>query len=795
MKVPLSWLREYVDFDEDYSVLADGLTSLGLKVEGVDRPGESIEKVVVGKVLEIKDHPRADQLILVDVDVGSESLHIVCGARNFAVGDLVPVALVGASLPDGRIERATKRGEVSEGMLCSPRELRVSEDHSGILVLPSDSEVGADVRPILGLDDVVLDLEITPNRPDAMSLLGVAREVVALTQTEWRVPDPSLPVATEPITGLAAVEVEDAKGCPRYLARVLTGITDAPSPAWVQRRLHLAGVRPISSIVDATNYAMLVAGHPMHAFDLDRLDGNRIVVRRARRGERLVMIDGDEHELDPDDLLICDASRPVALAGIMGGSESEVSPETTRVLLESAYFDPKSIFRSSKRHGLRSESSARFERGADPNAADFASRYASRLMIEWANASVAEGTIDIYPKPVEPWIVSARPPRVNLVLGTSMSNDDMVDALARFQFEPTTSNGNLQVRVPTFRRDVTAEEDLIEEIGRLLGYEKIPGTLPSGANRAGYLSPEQKAIRRLRDSLVGAGLYEAESSSLISPADIERVGYPEGHEARKALRMANPLSSEASLLRPSLLPGLLSAVARNVARRNLSVRLFEIGHCFLASGEVLPREPLRLGIAMHGQVEPTWLSPERELDFYDLKGVVELLIQNRIDEAIFQPSDEAIFHPGRSASVLLDGQLLGSFGELHTRAQERFGLPNRVLVAELDVTALLEAARWPGLRNVPKFPAVLRDLAVSVPESVPVGEVVSAAREAAGDVLEELRIFDLYRGEQAGEGRKSVAMSLKFRLEDRTLTDEEAQAIVERVASRIAELYGGQIRK
>jgi phenylalanyl-tRNA synthetase beta chain len=795
VKFPLSWLSEFIRVDQSLEELSDSFATLGFKVESIERPGAAVSGVVAGKVAAIERHPRADQLILVDVDVGGRVPKIVCGAENFSVGDTVPVALPGATLPGQKVEQATIRGVASEGMLCSPRELGVSDDHSGIMVLNGNLQPGEDIRAALGLDEAVLDLEVTPNRPDAMSLIGLARELSALTKAEWALPEFSLPKGGDPVDGLADVEVDDPQGCPRYLARVILDVRVGPSPDRVQRRLYQSGIRPVSNVVDATNYGMLVTGHPMHAFDMDRLDGPRIVVRRARAGERLVTIDGDEHELDPDDLLICDPSRPLAIAGVMGGAESEVSPDTRRVLLESAYFDPTTIFRASKRHGLRSESSARFERGADPNAADIASRYASRLMIEWGGGSVAEGTLDRYPKPIEPWDVSLRPPRANLVLGTRLSSEDIEDPLARLEFEPAKSNGQVRVRVPTHRPDVRAEEDLIEEVARLIGYEKIPGTLPAGSNRSGFLTPEQKLVRAVRASLVSAGLYEAQTSSLIAPADLDRVGYPQDHEARSAIRLANPLSQEASLLRPSLLPGLLNSVALNVARRNLGVRLFEIGRCFLPSGELLPSEPQRIGIAMHGPVDQTWLSEGREMDLFDLKGAIESLLRDRFGGTTFEATEDPTLHRGRTAAIHLDGSRIGMMGELSGPAQSRYDLPHRVMVAEIDLDALIERSRWSGLIEVPRFPATLRDIALAVPEETPAGDVFATVRSAGGEVLDDARIFDVYRGQQAGEGRKSIAISLVFRRTDRTLTDDEVQSAVDEITRAVEKNHGGQIRR
>lgn len=796
MRVPLSWLAEYVDFDPDPDALASKLTGVGLKVETVHRPGAGLEGVVVGEVLEIRDHPRADNLILAEVSTGDSKRQIVVGARNFAAGDKVPVALPGARLPGGVvIERQTKRGEASEGMLCSARELGIGEDHTGILVLAPESETGSDVRRLLGLDDAILEFEINPNRPDAMSLLGVAREVAALDGSELRVPDTSVRESGPSIEGAAGVTIEDVTGCPRYLARVIRGVRVGPSPGWVQMRLFQAGYRPISNVVDATNYALLVTGHPMHAFDLDRLVQRRIVVRRAKSGERIVTLDEEERTLDPDDLVIADATHAVAIAGVVGGKDTEVSEATTDILLESAYFDPVSILRTSKRHGIRTEASARFERGMDPGAVDQAAAYAASLISDWAGGEVATGTIDRYPEPRRPVAVSLRPERANLVLGTRLSSDQMTSALSRLGFEVTMQDGAIRAVVPTRRPDVTIEADLIEEIARLEGYDSVPSRLPSGRNRAGALAGDRLFLRRIRHLLTAAGVWEAQNSSLIGPADLDKIGYPEGHPARKAIRLVNALSSEESVLRPSLVPGLLASIARNVARRNLSVRLFEIGRCFLPADDLLPEEPLRLGFALHGPLDQEWHTPSREMDFYDLKGALEVVFAGlRISKAGYRPVEEVPFHPTRAASVVIDETTVGTIGEIAPGVAERYDLPYRAIVGELEVQALLERARPPRVPESGRFPAALVDLAIEVPEEVPAGEVLATARSSGGEHLEEARIFDLYRGEQIAKGNKSIAISLRFRHPDRTLTDAEALRWRDAIADAIVAAFGGRVR-
>ncbi|HMC05119.1 MAG TPA: phenylalanine--tRNA ligase subunit beta [Actinomycetota bacterium] len=803
MLVPLSWLADYVDIDRDADSLAAALTSAGLKVEAIHRPGADIEGVVVGEVKAVMPHVDADKLLVVDVSTGVSVRPIVCGAHNFKVGDKVPVALPGARLPgDVTIGRATIRGEVSEGMLCSARELGVADDHSGILVLPPDAELGAEVTKVLGLDDVILDIEVTTNRPDAMSLLGIAREVAAITgghvtfpALRMNRPTPGSP----PVEELAQVTVEDPAGSPRYLARVITGVTPGPSPEWVAKRLTAAGVRPISNIVDATNYALLVTGHPMHAFDLDKLSGSKIVVRRASstgQGERIVTIDGATRELVADDLVIADAEAPVALAGIMGGRDTEVSDSTTRILLESAYFDPASVLRSSKRHGVRSEASARFERGADPNNVPYAAELASALIQEWAGGESAPGVIDVYPEPVEPWSLTLRPERANEVLGTGLGVEEMVDDLRRLGLNPVVEDGLIRVAVPTRRPDLRAEWDLIEEIARLTGYDRIPSRIPSGA-RVGGLNRPQRLHRRVRNLLTGAGLFEAVTTAMIGPADLDRMGYPPENRARAALRVTNPLTVDESILRPSLLPGLVASAARNVARRNLCVRLFEVGRCFLPrETNLLPSEPLRLGIVLHGPTPQEWHTPSRELDFFDLKGIVEMLMEAlRIDHT-FGPTTRDLFTPGRTAALVAPGGAFGTIGELAAATAERYGFTNRVVAAELELGRLLELARDPGAAlEPPKFPPVLLDLAVAVPEAVEAAEIIELARSAGGSALVEVRIFDVYRGEQAGAGRKSLALSLTFLRPDRTLTQDEAVAARDAIAAALRARLGAEVRE
>jgi phenylalanyl-tRNA synthetase beta chain len=802
MRVPLSWLRDFVDLPGDVDDLAHRLTGIGIKVESIHRGAEGLSGVVIGEVLSIEDHPDSDKLILVEVDAGQGPRKIVCGAKNFARGDKVPVALPGATLPglpNVVIESKKVRGETSDGMLCSAMELGLSGDHSGIYVLAQQAQIGEDVVGVLGLDEVIFELDITPNRPDAMSLLGVAREVAAITGAGVRFPEISFESSSKSASELSNVTIEDPEGCPRYQARIITSLQLGPSPAEVQRRLSAAGVRPISNVVDATNYALLICGHPMHAFDLAKLDGDQIVVRRARAGEKLVTLDEEERALDADDLVIADAKKPVGLAGVMGGLHSEVGEETSRILLEVAYFDPPTILRMAKRHGLRTEASSRFERGVDPNGVDFAGDLATKLILEWSGGEAASGSIDVYPRPIQPVEVELRPERANLVLGTDLSPEEMVSSLERVGLEPRAGGDGsvIVVDAPTRRPDIKIEEDLIEEVARVVGFESIPRTLPSGSNRVGGLTREQKLIRKVRWVLRGAGLTEAYTSSFISRADVERIGYPKDHPYSSPIPLVNAISQDESVLRPSLIPRLVAAVAGNTSRRRLDVHLFEIGRCFRPSAGVLPEEPLRLGIVMHGPGARSWHDEVREADFFDLKGTIEGLLDSLgVANVAFEPINDPILHPGRAAKVRLGSDpVVGWIGELSPQIAGRFDVTNRIVAAELELTPMLHASPTDvEVREPARYPSTLLDLAVSVPADVAASAVVAVAREVGGELVQSINVFDVYTGEQAGAGRKSIALSLRFRSPDRTLKDSEAVALRDQMAEAISERLGGEMR-
>lgn len=791
MKVVWSWLRELVPVEASPEDVADRLSLQALKVERVERLGAEIDGVVVGSVVKVDEIPGAQKIVLVTVDTGRDVREIVCGARNYGPGDKVPVAMPGAKLPgDFQIGERTMHGVTSRGMLCSARELGLSDDHSGILVLDTDAAPGSDVRPVLGLDDVVIELEITANRPDAMSVVGVAREVAALYGVPLTVPEPMVKENGTDAAALASVVVKDSKGCPRYLARIVTGLRNGASPEWMQRRLTAAGMRPISAIVDVTNYVLLERGHPTHAFDLDALAGPGIVVRKAKKGERMTTLDGVERAFDKDDLLICDAEKAVGVAGVMGGAETEVSDATTRVLLESAWFDPQRIGRTARRLGLRTEASVRFERGADPNGAYAAADRVCELLAQVADGSVAAGTIDVSARIPARKPVRVRTARAAALIGAPVSSEEMAAMLGAVGMEVTAAGRTaLRVIPPTFRPDVAIEEDLVEEIARLHGYDRIPETLPAGG-RIGGLSREQRLRRAVRAALLGVGVSEAQTLSLLAPGFADRFGLPRDHPWRSLIELDNPLSEEESVLRPSLLPGLLFAAERNVARRVPRVSLFEIGVAFENAwrddrGGRVATEHLRAAFVLAGTAPGGWHG-ERGFDTYDATGVVAAVASAvGAPTPSFAPAVYPELHPGRAADVLIDGTRIGVAGEIHPRIADALGIPGRVAVAEIDLAPLLAAAREGSAATLPRFPAADRDLAVVMPAGTLAADVESVLKDAGGAILESVALFDVFRGEQVGEGNVSLAYRLVFRHPERTLTDDEVGAAVSAIVGAL----------
>jgi phenylalanyl-tRNA synthetase beta chain len=801
MLVPLSWIREFTPVTAPVPEIVAALNQLGLEVEGVEEPGAEIGGVVAARVLEVVAHPDADKLTLVDVDYGTGQTRVVCGATNVVVGMTVPYAGAGASLPGGiTLERRTIRGQVSDGMLCSPRELGLGDDHSGILALDAGAEPGVDVRELLDLDDVILDLAITPNRPDAMCVVGVARELAAHFKLPLDVPEPHARI-DEGVADDITVVIEDDARCPRYLGRV-TRVTMGDSPAWMAQRLTKAGMRPISNVVDVTNYVLLERNQPLHAFDLSGLGGRGIVVRTADDGERTTTLDGIERELTAEDLLICDADRaPQAIAGIMGGSTSEVSPATTEILLESAYFERMGIARTSKRLKLRSESSARFERGIDPEGIARNAERAMELLVEVASARVAPTAHDLYPRPVERARVTVRTSRVNAVLGTTLDAEEVWDALAPLEIEldsapdAAAADGALVATVPTFRPDLEREIDLVEEVARRIGFDRIGRTLPDTHGQVGALTRRQRDRRAVADALVGLGLSEAVTLPLVSPADLARAGAP----MDDVVRASNPLRAEESVLRTRILAGLLRAVATNHSFGLTDVALFEMGRVFAATpGRDGPRpdEPEHLAVALAGTVTRRPIEANRPVDVYDAADALHAIVRAvDLPEVELAADDIPGYRPGRSARVLANGAAIGAVGEVADAVVSELGLESPVVAFEVSLDALFAAPRRDRASTpVSRYPASAVDLAFVLPDSVPAAAVERTLRDAVGDVLEDVRVFDEFRADALGPGRRSLAFALRFRAGERTLTDADVGELRGRAIDAVTAAHDAELR-
>jgi phenylalanyl-tRNA synthetase beta chain len=840
MRVPISWLKEYVDIPLSIEELAERLTLAGLEVaaiEYVGLPGAELEwewdKVLVGEIVEIKPHPDADRLVLAVVNYAGETLETcVTGAPNLypykgqgPVSLKVPFAMEGARLWDAyseepRIKKLKKtkiRGVPSRAMVCSERELGLGDDHTGIMLLPGDAPPpGTPLADYLG--DVVLDLDLTPNLARCFSIVGVAREVAALTGGTVRFPSHDVRMDGPPIAGLVAVEIEDPALSPRFTAHLIRDVDIKPSPLWMQRRLALAGQRPINNVVDVTNYVMLEIGQPLHAFDYDgllerasRAAGQadavpEILVRPARPGEGMEAIDHVYREFQPYDILITDAAGPVGIGGVMGGVETEVGEKTTNVLLEAANFNFYHIRRTAQHHKLPSEASARFGRGIHPSQAILGGRRGAELMRQLGGGIVAQGVIDTYPAPPEPVTVELTLDEVERILGLSLSLDEVTRILESLEFQVTQSP--IYVTVPDHRLDVTLPADLIEEIARIYGYDRLPTTTLSDALPPQRTNVELLVEERVRDLLVRAGLQEIITYRLTTPEREDRL-LPPGTplDERPYVTLTNPISTERVAMRHSLLSSVLEIVADN-ARFRERIAVFEIGKVFLASEEgTLPDEPHRLVIALTGPRQlPTWqgeadtVSPGG-MDFYDLKGVVESLLQGLHVQAVaYRPVEHPSYHPGRVARVYVNDQPIGVLGQLHPLVCEAYQLANQptnypVLAADLDVESLQAATRLGHtVAPVSRYPAVLQDIAVVVDEGVPAAEVQALIEDAGGALLRQVRLFDLYRGEQVGKGKKSLAYSLSFQAGDRTLTDKDANKLRDKIVRRLKDRLGATLR-
>ncbi len=821
MRVPLAWLREHCDPPLDVAAIEERLTMTGTKVEAIHHHGvRAMERFVVGRVLTCERHPDADRLSVCRVDLGAQDgspATIVCGAPNVAAGQTVAVALPGAVMADGtEIGEAKLRGVVSEGMICAEQELAIGPGGEGILVL-DDITIDAELAPGTPLADVlsiateVIELEVTPNRPDCLGVYGVARELHAATGAPLQpAPWSEDPGSLGALDGVA-VSVHCPDLCPRFTARVFDDVTVGPSPLWLKARLSAAGQRPINNVVDITNYAMLLTGQPVHAFDLDRVAGAALAVRRAHEDEQVRTLDGQTRTLDSEMVVIEDADGPTSIAGVMGGERSEVHPGTSRVLLEVANWSGPNIHRTSWTLGLRSEASSRFEKGLAPEQCLWAQALATKLLVELCGATVAPGTIDIGGDGPTPPSISLREARVRDILGIEIPPARQAEILTALDFHTTPTPPGLDVVPPPVRRqDVTREADVIEEVARIDGLEKLPATLPKRRGAYGLLSHRQRLRRRALDTLAGRGLHEAVGWTFASPTVADRLRLGPQDPRRRAPIVENPLSEEQSQLRTTLLGSLLDSVARNLARGIADVALFETGTVFLApeaDAADPPEDPLRqtgigevraLAVALTGALhEQSWSFPEPPVaDFFAAKAILEALARAlRVSDLELAPEAQPFLHPGRAAAISLAGaETVGWIGELHPLVAASWELPVGASAFEVDLDRLIDAApldtRYEDLIG---YPPVHQDLAVVLPEEVPAAQVLAAARGAAGELLRDARTFDVYTGPQVGPGRRSLALALSFRAADRTLSDEDVAPVRERIVAALAEL-GGELR-
>ncbi|OCA81778.1 MULTISPECIES: phenylalanine--tRNA ligase subunit beta [unclassified Bacillus (in: firmicutes)] len=803
MFVSYRWLQDYVDLDGiNANELAEKITRSGIEVEGVESPAEVIQNVVIGHVLEKVQHPNADKLSVCKVDIGEEEpVQIVCGAPNVAAGQKVPVAKVGAVLPGNfKIKKSKLRGEASHGMICSLQELGIEakvvakEFSTGIFVFPEDVVPGTNALEQLGLDDHILELGLTPNRSDCLSMLGVAYEVAAILGKEVKVPEVTVKSGSEKAEDYVSVKVDAPEQNPLYIAKIIKDVKVGPSPLWLQSRLMKSGIRPHNNVVDITNFILLEYGQPLHAFDYDRLQSKEIVVRMAHEGEKLTTLDEAERTLSGDHLVITNGKEAIALAGVMGGANSEVVDGTTTVLLEAAYFAGGPVRKASKDFGLRSEASARFEKGVDPNRVRAAGERAAELIAELAGGTVLEGQAEFNEMKIEEAVISIGLGKINKVLGTSLSVNEVKDILTRLQFEVKVDGEDFVITVPTRRGDITIPEDIIEEVARLYGYDNIPKTLPVGASKPGVLTPYQMKRRVVRRYLEEAGLMQNITYSLTSAEKATMYTL----EQRESIRLAMPMSEERSTLRMSLIPGLLDVLKHNVARQNENMAVYETGAIFLKTSDTeLPEEKEHLAGAVTGLWNTNlWQGEKKKVDFFVVKGILEGLfrklgLENRMEwkQAIVEG-----MHPGRTAELFLDGELIGFVGQVHPKVEKKEDL-KETYVFELSLVDLLHVDQEPiQYTAIPRFPSITRDIALVVDSEAVAGEISTIIKEAGGKLLKEVHLFDLYEGEKMEEGKKSLAFSLKYFDPEKTLTDEEVTKAHSKVLMAVEEKAGAQLR-
>ena len=795
MIAPYKWLCDYVDMDLSADDLMQKLIMTGSEVDGHKELGADIKKVVVGKIASIEKHPDADKLSVCNVDIGTETLQIVCGAKNIFEGALVPVAQIGALLPGGfKIKKGKLRGIFSHGMMCSGEELGLTDaDYpgasvDGIMILKEDYDLGLPIRDILGLTDTVFEIEVGANRPDCLSILGIARECAASLDKGIHLPDVSYCEKGGNISDYVTVSVKDSDLCERYIARAIKNVKIGPSPKWLKDRLISAGVRSINNIVDITNFVMLETGQPMHAFDHKDIRGGQIIVRRAIGGEKIITLDDKERTLTDDMLLICDAKGAIGIAGVMGGQNSEIKDDTQTVIFESAKFMQGNVRRTSRSLGLPTESAMRFSKGVDTVGCKTAIDRALHLVERLGAGEIVGGEIDVLSTDMTPRQVTVSAEKINKKLGTVIDPETMAKFLCRAFIETSVSGDTLVCDIPSFRGDIILWEDIAEEVARMFGYDNIPTVKMTGEVIRGMVPPEESSIDRIKSLLVGLGCFECVTYSFGAVSELDKLGLEEDDKLRRAVKIINPLGDEQGYMRTSPVPDMLKVVANNINKKVQDIRLFETGRVYLPTGDQneLPEEHKYVCIALCG-----------DEGYYSLKGVVENLLEAfGIDEAKFTPAGAGYYHPGRKAMVYADGDKLGELGEIHPDVAEKFGIDKRVYLAEMSIHAICSAADdTKKYEALPKYPAAERDLALIVDNNVLAADLLECIKDNAGPFFESAALFDVYTGDQLGKGKKSLAFSIVFRAKDRTLRDEEANDARDAIVKAAKIAYGAKIRE
>jgi len=789
MLVSVNWLKDYVDIDVPVQEFCDRMILSGSNIETVEPMGTSFSKIMVGRILKIEQHPDADKLVVCTLEVGEdEPIQIVTGAKNVFEGATVPVIRHGGTLPDGTVIKKGKlRGVESNGMLCSAAEMGYDDKvinqliKDGIWILDDDLKPGTDIAEALGLEDSVVDFEITPNRPDCLSMIGMAREAAAVFGSELKYPDTKAQNETGDIKDIISVEIRRPDLCPRYTARVIKDVKIGQSPWWLQKRLMHGGMRPINNIVDITNFVMMEYGQPLHAFDIRDIAGGRIIVDTAKEGDKFTTLDGTERELNDSILMINDAEKQIAVAGIMGGLNSEIKEDTTTVVLEAANFNGDSVRASSKKLVLRTEASGRYEKGIDANLCDAAADRVCRLVELLGCGTVVGGSVDVYPAVQEARPLDVRASRINHVLGTDIPAEDMVKIFESLEMKVDVKGDVMTVTPPTVRQDLEIEEDYVEEVARMFGYDNLPVSLPSGG-QAAKLTKAEELRTKTRGILTGYGMNEILTYSFVSPKSVDRVGVSERDlSKRNFVKIINPLGEENSVMRTMLTPNMMDVLAKNYAKGNKSVMLFEIGKIFNnvkinCDGQPAEAEGLCLGLYGEGA------------DFFKIKGLINgLLDMLGIKTAEYEAETGlAMYHPGRCANIISNGELLGTVGEMHPDVAERYGINDRVYTCELLFSVIMGQSRTEIIYSpLPKYPAVTRDIALLVDEDVTAGSIVEIIEANGGDILEDVQLFDVYRGKQIEEGKKSIAFALTYRDAEKTLTDDEVAKVHDKILAAL----------